>query len=413
MGNPHHAKYMNAIGIKSIFYFCSLPLRYDPYLQCSFGCTYCFSQNSQTHTNNGFRIADPAELEHRLAQASSSRTTRGPIGDCFHHRVPLHIGGLSDPCQPAEKSLQVTYRSLVALRDHGYPTVISTKGTLFSDPSYLDLLVQMPYVACQFSFSTFDDHLARRIEPQAPPPSERLRTMRVLADEGVWVGVRLQPLLYPICEIEDYDFALLAQAGAKHVVVEHLRIPSSMSRSALEAFNAATGIDWSHKIIELGGKRQRRSLQLPPAIKIRNNAIARSVAHSLGMGYGCGDNDLHHMSDHFCCCGVGKLEGFEHIYDGHLNRVVMDALSSGELRAELVEKSWHPSGSMIRRLNRNCRNGKPRSMCGMILSAISDPNHGNSISDFYGISHDLADGCAMPKLNVAVCGEVRDEAKGS
>ena len=197
------------------------------------------------------------------------------------------------------------------------------------------------------------------------------------------------------------------------MLVEHLRIPSSMSRQAMEEFNTATGFDWPQEIVRLGGKRQRRSLQLPPTAKIRNAAAARSRAHSLGMSYGCGDNDLHHLSDHFCCCGVGNLEGFEHTYDGHLNRVVMDGLVSGELRPELIENSWHPSGSMLRRLNRNCRNGKPRSMRDMVLAAFGDPNHGNSIGFYYGVSFDLAADRAMPRLDVAMCNEVRDEAEGS
>lgn len=50
-------------------------------------------------------------------------------------------------------------------------------------------------VCVTFSFSTVDDDLASLVEPNAPLPSQRLKAMSTLANEGFHVGVALMPIL--------------------------------------------------------------------------------------------------------------------------------------------------------------------------------------------------------------------------
>ena len=45
------------------------------------------------------------------------------------------------------------------------------------------------------AFSTVDDDLASLVEPNAPLPSQRLKAMNILANEGFHVGVALMPIL--------------------------------------------------------------------------------------------------------------------------------------------------------------------------------------------------------------------------
>lgn len=50
-------------------------------------------------------------------------------------------------------------------------------------------------VCVTFSFSTVDDDLASLVEPNAPLPSQRLKAMNILANEGFHVGAALMPIL--------------------------------------------------------------------------------------------------------------------------------------------------------------------------------------------------------------------------
>src|SRR5262249_8064664 len=56
---------------------------------------------------------------------------------------------------------------LRALRDHRYPTVISTRSPLVATHKYIDILKRMSVVV-QFSLSTLDDKKASLFEPLAP-----------------------------------------------------------------------------------------------------------------------------------------------------------------------------------------------------------------------------------------------------
>src|SRR5262249_11892396 len=55
-------------------------------------------------------------------------------------RIPIHLGGMSDPFSPLEHKTGTTLALLKLLRDHGYPTIVSTKGLIAAERPYLDIL---------------------------------------------------------------------------------------------------------------------------------------------------------------------------------------------------------------------------------------------------------------------------------
>src|SRR5207302_9794573 len=103
------------------------PLRLDSYGSCLYACEYCFaSARGGKRIGKGLKLADPGSLGRALAGAQA---TNSVVSQFLAKRQPIHFGGMSDPFPPVEAKIRVSLRILEILADHGYPTVISTKGT--------------------------------------------------------------------------------------------------------------------------------------------------------------------------------------------------------------------------------------------------------------------------------------------
>ena len=109
----------------------------------------------------------------------------------------IAIGTATDPYQPIERRARVTRSILEVLaRRRGRRIGIVTKATLIERD--IDLLQQI--AACNelvihITITTPDAVLARQLEPRAPRPDLRFRTVRRLRKAGLRVGVLCSPLL--------------------------------------------------------------------------------------------------------------------------------------------------------------------------------------------------------------------------
>lgn len=377
--------YLKYISLKSIFYFCSLPLRLDSYRGCTHGCLYCFSERLNNR-RKGFRrnvlSADPGHFSRLMASLNKGQK-RGVIRSCLEKKVPVHFGCVSDPMQPAERVRRITQRFLEILHLHQYPFVLCTKSNLIANEPYLSLFKESP-CSIQVSFSTFKKSLAKVLEPVAASPLARLRSLEKLAKEGIFTVARLQPFLYPEEKLTSRILRRLADAGVKHVVLEHLRIPTNSSYKSRNLLWKALGKNMIVEYTRLGLRYSRVSYELASEAKINNILFCRDEAHRLGMTFGAGDNDFHHFSDYLCCCGVPNRPEFSNIYTGHIGSGVFMSMRQGKLSFDYLNDEWHPSGGIREHINSHCR----VSGCHTVLDFLKHKlkNEGsNSPSSFYGV----------------------------
>jgi len=380
-------EYTEFLGFKSIFFFCSLPLRLDSYRGCSHGCLYCLSRvlNNRSYAfDDAIIAASPDRLARFMVRALREQSNIGPVSSCIRHRVPAHFGCVSDPLQPAERQHRTTQGFLKVLQQHDYPYVLCTKSTMAADHPYIDIFADT-HCSIQVSFSTFDACLAGRLEPKAPPPAQRLRTLERLAAAGIYTVARLQPLLYPAEQLSSGVFETLAGAGVRHVVVEHLRIPTNARASSREALRAAIGLDMLAEYRRLGLRHSRVSHELPSKLKLANVLFARREANRLGMTFGSGDNEFHHLSDHICCCGIPATPAFANIYEGHFGRAAMQGLRSGRVSFGYLDRVWHPEGSIREYVNSDCRIDGPNTVYAFLTDRLGRPGRSNSPLGYFGI----------------------------
>jgi DNA repair photolyase len=113
----------------------------------------------------------------------------------------------------------------------GNPFAAITKSSLIERD--LDLLVPMAerhLFSAAVTITTLDPAIARTLEPRAASPARRLRTIRVLADAGVQVGVSIAPVI-PFVTEPDMERVLeaCAEAGASAASYIVLRLPWEVS----------------------------------------------------------------------------------------------------------------------------------------------------------------------------------------
>ncbi|MGQ0553821.1 MAG: radical SAM protein [Planctomycetota bacterium] len=207
-----------------------LPFRFsvNPYRGCFHACAYCYAR--PTHQYLGFgagtdfdrllvvKTNAPELLRKRLR----SRTWTGER---------LVFSGVTDCYQPLEASYGLTRRCLEVCLEFKNPVGIVTKGALVRrDAALLAELARVTSVHVMLSVPFADDAHARLIEPSASPPSQRLETMRLLAEAGVPVGVLVAPIIPGLNDDQIPTILRRAQqAGARRAAHTLLRLPDEVA----------------------------------------------------------------------------------------------------------------------------------------------------------------------------------------
>jgi DNA repair photolyase len=389
--------YDYALAITSQFPFCSIPLRLDSYSRCQFACRYCFaSARGGSALPSSIKVADPKAFARRLERLAGGDEPRSVLDEMLRARIPIHFGGLSDPFMPMEGRSEVSLGLLKVLRDHSYPTVVSTKSTLCIAPSYIEIFATGRFVV-QVSLPTISDDLAKRVDAGAPTSSERLRAVEQLSLSGVAAACRLQPLLDSGSAAEQL-IAACSGAGARQVAVEHLKlaIDNDAHRRSL---SAAVGTDLMAYYQGRAAKRVGREWILPVADRLEAMLALRSMAHASGMLFGAADNDLLHLSDGASCCssvdqlGLGTTYRFTftHAIKSHCN---------GRISFAGIANEWRPSRSVARYVNSKSRIARGNTE-DYIRAHWNGFRHGSGLESFHGVERCRetdADGFAIYKL---------------
>jgi len=348
--------YSTPFSVTSQYAFCALPLRLDTYKGCSFSCLYCFARNrGGSRATDDVTPADPKTIENTVARALSNPTAPGLVAEFLRRRVPAHLGGMSDPFQPAERHFKVTARALKIMHQWQYPIVISTRGALVATEPYLSLLSQLRSVVVQFSFSSTDDETARQLEPHSSAPSELLRVMEILSQQDIPVTARWQPFVPGHSEEPEVFARRVAATGARHVSLEHLKVPLEVNQRLWSQIEPRTGRNFRDEYRAVGAARDGREFVLPAAMKIATIMPVREAVHRAGMTFGAADNEYQYLSDTSCCCsGVDQFPGFENYFRHQLGYAVRESAGK-DIRYAQIAREWSPSADLDRFLNSSCR----------------------------------------------------------
>jgi DNA repair photolyase len=126
----------------------------------------------------------------------------------------ISIANSSDPYPRVEATVGLTRRCLEILAESNCRIQMITKSNLVIRDD--DLLSKVPSTVA-LTITTDDTEVAKLLEPNAPPPDERLSAAEDLVNTGIPVSVRIDPVIPFVNDQPKKLVAILAEIGVKHV----------------------------------------------------------------------------------------------------------------------------------------------------------------------------------------------------
>lgn len=172
-----------------------IPMGYslNPYQGCEHGCIYCYARN--THTYWGFSAGLDFE-QQIMAKPDAPKLLRNFLSKKNYLPQPISLSGNTDCYQPTESKMRITRQILEVLLEFKNPVGIITKNSLvLRDLDILKPMAEMGLVCVFVSITTLDDELRRIMEPRTSTIRNRLKTIQVLTENGIPVGVMVAPVI--------------------------------------------------------------------------------------------------------------------------------------------------------------------------------------------------------------------------
>ncbi len=196
-----------AIQVKSALHYHARPnaTHWDLnlYRGCSHRCQYCYAQYSH-HYLGSDRFFDEIFVKTNIAGQLDKEFSRRRW-----QKAPVTLSGISDCYQPLEKKYQLMPKVLQVFIKHANPIVISTKSLLIErDKSLIRELAQTTDVFITTSISTLDRDLAKKLEPNAPPPAMRLEMLARFKKMGCTTTLLYMPIIPYLTDKQDQFVAV-------------------------------------------------------------------------------------------------------------------------------------------------------------------------------------------------------------
>ncbi len=195
----------------------------NPYRGCEHGCSYCYARPSHSYLG----LSPGLDFETVIiAKRGLAERLRHELSRPGYTPATLAIGTVTDAYQPVERELRLTRAALEVLHAARHPWALVTKGSgVERDLDLIAPMGQAAQAAVYVTITTLDAELARRLEPRAPAPWRRLRTIRTLAEAGVPVGVSVAPQIPFINDDMEQVLTAAREAGATRAFYTVLRLP--------------------------------------------------------------------------------------------------------------------------------------------------------------------------------------------
>ena len=344
---------------------CSLPVTFDTYSNCSFGCVYCFSQyqrgvggGKEKYFQKQVTSVNPEKIKRLFSGEDKHSQFYGWIKD----KRPIQYGGLSDQFDGFERKYGVTYEILKYLREINYPICFSTKSAwVFHDEKYRELFRGADNWNVKFSIITLDKEDARRIEVGVPTPQERLDAMREynkLSHGGT--TLRLRPFIVGVSDKTYLDLIEAAHdAGATAVTTEFFCLEMRSVKLAKEHYDVISEccgfdiVDFYRKYsVGTGYLRLNRKVKEKYVMKMKE------LCDKLGMRFYVSDSHFKEISNNACCCALPPEWEYSR---GHFAAALQIAKKRGEVHwSDIAQDMGFLDFPMVRAIGFNINSSENR-----------------------------------------------------
>jgi DNA repair photolyase len=194
-----------------------------------------------------------------------------------------------------EATMGLTRRCLEILAESNCRIQIVTKSNLVIRDD--DILNKTPSTVA-LTITTDDAEVAKLLEPNAPPPNERISAAEDLISKGIPVSVRIDPVIPFVNDQPKRLIPTLASIGVKHVTSSTYKIkPDNWRRFSAVMPRAAEKLKPLY--FKLGEKIGENTL-LPRDLRFKLMKKIRDLTTANGMKFGVCREDLPRLNTAAC-----------------------------------------------------------------------------------------------------------------
>ncbi len=289
---------------------CSMPMTFDTYSNCSYGCLYCFSQYQRAIGNGkeDYLHKQVRSVNVERVKRIFLEPDRYQFGEYVKARKVMQWGGLSDQFDEFERRYGKTLELLRFFREIDYPLCFSTKATWWLDDSrYTELFKDNRKWNCKFSIITLDEDKARQIERGVDSPKKRLEAIgKFAALNAGGATLRFRPFVIGVSTPRHLDLIReAAKYGATAVSTEFFCVEqrSQVLKDNMPIFNELCGFDvmkfYRKYSCSSGYLRLNRKVKEPFLLDMK-----RVCEEECGMRFYVSDAHFKELCHNGCCCGL-------------------------------------------------------------------------------------------------------------
>jgi DNA repair photolyase len=214
----------------------------NPYVGCSFGCSYCYA---------AFFVPDE-EKRHRWGQWVDVKVSG--IGEILKRRdlggKRILMSSATDPYQPIERKVRLTRGIVEALAGADRQPVLRVQTRSPIVTRDIDLFRRFDDICVNMSVTTDCDAIRKRFEPACASIDARLEAIQEVKAAGIPISLFLAPLL-PVEDPEKFADRI-AEIGPDHVFASPFNITDGHFKGSTRspALELAHEYGWTRDRVE-------------------------------------------------------------------------------------------------------------------------------------------------------------------
>lgn len=260
---------------------------------CAFSCVYCYAKGFPNSPKVG-EIYYYNNLTDILVRELERRFKRGNLPQW------VSFSTVSDPFQPFDEILQITYQVMEILLKAGIGVSFLTKG--YIPDEFIRLFSSYPsLVSARIGIVSLNKGYRDIFEPYAPLPEERMENVERLIRAGIDTAIRIDPIIPFVTDSWKDIYRLLkglSITGVKEISISYLVMRPFLTGEFLRELP----LDIARRILRLyhGQPYQSvitsaRTRLLPKGLRERGYRIFKELAGRLSISChicGCKNPDM-------------------------------------------------------------------------------------------------------------------------
>ncbi len=274
---------------------CTCPFKWslNPYTGCGHGCLYCYASSYVPKFYSPRAKRGVLEVVHRDSLAI-------PMGSV------IELSPSSDPFQPIDDIYGYSRKIIEVLASRGHRILITTKGTSIL-AKHIDVIERYrDRIAVALTITTLNSSNAKLLEPEAPPPIERISVAKELGRRGIYVTIRIDPIIPGINDDIDELRELikrLADVGVKQITVSTYKAKYDSLKRLSTVFPDMEKL-W-RKLYIGEGEKIHGYFYLPQQIRYRYMVKLKSIVEEYELGFTtCREGFQYLHTENYICDGT-------------------------------------------------------------------------------------------------------------